>query len=261
MHWCYVTIGACFVIATIIRVIIKLLTKNEVIMSHVDEFLGNLVSSVFVMELGVMSNMYGSKSFYFMASFLLHLIIKHIFFMNVKAYGHIFTFVDMYYTNQRKVKFSFLLFVSIMVVQALGVLCGQWISKYMWTFEDHVHVYSGQEVCLTNLAASYTWYHALLLEAFGVFTATSIDFVTPYKLKPVIRSCITLSLLQMFGYASGLWMHPVFATMFTFRCKGHRSDLEHLLVYWLGPIIGFALSWEMKYVIQSVQSTSEKKVQ
>jgi len=114
---------------------------------------------------------------------------------------------------------------------------------------------------LTNLAASYTWYHALLLEAFGVFTATSIDFVTPYKLKPVIRSCITLSLLQMFGYASGLWMHPVFATMFTFRCKGHRSDLEHLLVYWLGPIIGFALSWEMKYVIQSVQSTSEKKVQ
>jgi len=262
MHWCYITIALCIVLAWIIRAIAKQLTEDDVTLLHVYEFLANIISSVFVMELNVMTSEYGITSLSFMFTFVLHLFIRHYFLLSVNGYGTILTFVDDYYINQRYIKFSLQLMFTILVTQAVGVLCGQWVGKFMWSFEDHVHVHSGQEACFATLAVSYTWYHALMLEAFGTFIGNSIDFVTPDKLKPIVRAVVTLCLFQMFGYASGLWMHPMFATIFTFRCKGHSGDLIHLFVFWLGPIIGFALSWELRYLIQqNIQPATEENIQ
>ena len=166
----------------------------------------------------------------------------------------------MYYSNKRQRSFSVAQVIGILITQIVAMIAGQQFAKFMWQFEDHVHVARLQDVCMTTLSPSFSWQYAAVFEGLGVFLCVVIDFFTPYKAKPVVRSIATLTLLWNFGYVSGLWMNPMLATMFTFRCKGHQSDWQHFLVYWVGPAVGFLLAWEFKLVLDKIVSGSDRKL-
>ena len=259
MWWCTVSVLFCLALAFFAKIVANKLVTSILEMSHINEFIGNFVSAVFVMELGILESMYGKKSAPFIIAFLVHLIIKFIFFMNVKAYGSLLTFLEIFYTNRKKVTFSVFLLLSIMLVQFAGIFTGQWVTKLIWVYEDHVHVHGAHAECVSTLSSSHAWYKALLFEAVGVFIFNCVDWMTPEKVKALVRSLVILLLFEGLGFATGMWMHPGFATAFTFRCMGHSSDWEHVMVYWLGPVIGFICSWETRLIVQGIISGEKEK--
>ena len=151
--------------------------------------------------------------------------------------------------------------MTVTLMQFIAIVIGACLTKLIWTFEDDLHVHTVQHVCQATIPETYSWHYATAVEAVGLFTGTIIDFVTPFVYKPIVRAQVTLGLFLTIGHVSGLWMHPVFASALTFRCKGHRSDMEHVMAFWLGPLFGFVLAWQFRLLVRKYVksiSTDEK---
>ena len=260
MDWCYVSIIGCIVAAYILR---QLVTRNFLLNAYhlalFDEFIGNVVSTVFLLELGILADEYGAFSIVFAVSFTLHFYLRYLFFLNVDAFETPFYFIDDYFDKQQM--HSVISMMTVTLTQVIAIVSGACLTKLIWTFEDDLHVHTVQHVCQATIPETYSWHYATAVEAVGLFTGTIIDFVTPFVYKPIVRALVTLGLFLTIGHVSGLWMHPVFASALTFRCKGHRSDMEHVMAFWLGPLFGFVLAWQFRLLVRKYVksiSTDEK---
>lgn len=242
MHWCFVSLVIVFIFALLLRLIASKLFSNRTVLFHIDEFIGNLCSGVFIMELGVIGSTYGKYSAALLLAGFIHLFFKFFYFNSVQGYMSPLTFISQYYRDGRRIKFSLFFVATIVITQFVALFCAQKLAKFIWSFEDESHVDALQWTCTTAL--SYPWKTAALYEAFGVLIGTSVDLITPKSMKETIGALVTMMLYFFFTHISGSFLNPVIATMFSFRCDGHESDWEHLIVYWIAPVVGLTLAWE-----------------
>ena len=102
MDWCYVWIIGCIVAAYILR---QLVTRNFSLNTYhlalFDEFIGNLVVTVFSLELGILADEYGAVSIVFTASFTSHFYLRYLVFLNGDASETPFYFVDDYFEKRQ----------------------------------------------------------------------------------------------------------------------------------------------------------------
>ena len=55
MWWCTVSVLFCLALAFFAKIAANKLVTSILVMSHINEFIGNFVSAVFVMELGILA--------------------------------------------------------------------------------------------------------------------------------------------------------------------------------------------------------------
>jgi len=265
MHWCVVSLAAVAVVALVIRSLTRKLTSNNTVITHVDEFIGNVMTAVFMMELGVIGSMYGTYSFVSFVGNFIHLYLKIVYFMSLNLYANPFAFIESYYNNGRRRTFSLLFAISIIATQIIGLIVGQEFAKLVWTLEDDHHVDATKEICQTSLSPEYTIMYAALLEGIGTMIGGILDHVTPLKFAAAEGAFVVTSLFFMFGHVNGMYMNPSLATGFSFRCEGHSGDLDHLLVYWLVPglfmIAARELCWFGKKMLEGREKKDEKKIE
>ena len=243
MHWCVVSIAAVAVVAVIIRFLVRRITNNNVIITYVDEFVGNLCSGVFGMELGVIATMYGPYSINLLVAIFIFMFLKISYFMENDLYATPLDFIRRYYQSGKTMTFSMFFMITIIMTSMAGLYCGQKFVTLIWVFEDRPHIDALQVVCTT--AMSYPWAYAALAEGSGVFVSVLVGFILPQRLMAAGLSLMIVTFIYFFSHVSGMFMNPIIATSLTFRCKGHQSDWQHFLVYWVTPYIATAVGWEV----------------
>jgi len=261
LAWCGVTIFSSVILSIILRVIVYRLAKSQHTQALYDELAGNFVAAVTVMELSVLSYVRHDALFYFSCVYG-YVFLKVLYFSSLELYATPLSFVDLYYAKNRKHPFTFLECVLILVTQSVGTLVGIYYAKYVWIFEDAVHINAAEETCLSNLSEIHEWYECFGVEMFGTFLCAFVDFNMFDSLKPVTRPLMILIVILSFGHITGTWMNPMLATVFTFRCEGHSSDLLHVAIYWIAPLVGLLLAWEIQLFFKGLftkKETSKKK--
>lgn len=245
MHWCLLSIVGVTIVGAIVRYLCRKVTSNSTVIAHVDEFIGNLFSGVFVMELGVISKLHGRYSVPLLIAGYVHLFFKFLYFGRLGGgFMNPLSFIASYYRDGRRIRFSMFFAASIVVTQFVALIASQKLALMIWAFEDESHVDAMQVACTTSMSLTHPWYHVAMYEAFGVVVGSIIDLSTPDKLKEITGAFVTMSLYVGLTHISGSFFNPIIATAFSFRCAGHTSDWEHLAVYWIAPALGMMLAWE-----------------
>merc|ERR1719204_2231822 len=84
-------------------------------------------------------------------------------------------------------------------------------------------------------------------EFLGMFTMCVSAYMVPEEQKylvPLVVTTVAYINFFFFTHVSGSFYNQALATAFTFWCKGHRSDVEFFVVYWLAPTVGSFAAWE-----------------
>jgi len=258
MHWCILSLVVVTIVAVVVRWLARKVTSNKTVITHVDEFVGNVGTAVFMMELGVVASMYGTYSTISFIGNFIHLYLKIVYFSSLGLYANPFAFIESFYNNNRHVTFSLAFAFTIIVTQIAGLIVGQELSKWVWMLEDEVHVEAMREVCRTSLSPEYTVLYAAMLEGVGTLIGGILDHVTPPKYQAAEGAFIVTSLFFMFGHVNGMYMNPSLATGFSFRCEGHSGDWDHLLVYWLVPGLFMVLAREICWHVGKLNASASK---
>ena len=96
------------------------------------------------------------------------------------------------------------------------------------------------------------WYECFATEMLGIFVCAFVDFNMFDSLKPITRPLMVIFVVMGFGHVTGTWMNPILATVFTFRCVGHTSDMLHVAVFWIAPLVGLFLAWELHLILKNL---------
>lgn len=246
--WCCFSVVASLTISFVCRILVCKISQDRHVRVHFDEFALNFVCSVVVMEMFIVSYVQHSLVFYFTVLYVF-LFFKNLFCEIFQLYANPLSFMNLFYSKNRSREFSFFEVASIIITQIVATVLGQIFVKNLWLLEDAVHINAFDEVCSSNLSHAHIWYECFVVEAFGVFVCAVIDFAMPEKLKWYSRPLVTITVIYKLGHITGTWMNPALASAFTFRCEGHKSDWEHVLVYWIGPIVGLFLAWELTSLV------------
>ena len=97
MHWCLLSIVGVGLVGVLVRYLIRKTTSNGTVIAHVDEFIGNLGSGVFAMELGVIGRLHGKYSYPLLFAGYTHLLLKFLYFNRLGGYGSPLAFIASYY--------------------------------------------------------------------------------------------------------------------------------------------------------------------
>jgi len=257
MHWCLVSIVGVAILGVVVRNLVRKLTTNKNVIAHVDEFIGNLGSGVFVMELKVIGRLHGRYCLSLLIAGYIHLFIKFFYFNRVGGFMSPLSFIASYYRNGKQIRFSLFFAATIIITQFVGLVSGQHLARWIWAFEDHVHVNAAAQIgCASAMSSSYAWYYVALCEAFGVLIAVFVSAFTPAALKEGCMAFLTMTMYFFLTHVSGSFFNPIIATAFTFRCAGHTSDWEHIAVYWIAPACSMILGLE---ILGSITGKSTKK--
>ena len=254
LAWCGISIFSSILLTFILRFILSKFTQSQHILTLYDEFAGNLVSAVTVMELSILTYAKHNPIFC-IVSLYIFIFIKVLYFSSLELYASPLSFVDLYYAKNRKHPFTVFECFAIIVTQSLGTLIGIGFARQLWVHEDAVHINASEEACLSTLSEAHLWYECFAAEMFGTFICAFVDFNMKVSLKPLTRPLMILFVILGLGHISGTWMNPMLATVFTFRCSGHTSDLLHIVVYWIAPFVGLLLAWELQFVMTSLFSS------
>jgi len=222
-----------------------MLTTNDDLILYADEFSGNIFSGVFIMELGVIATHHGTYSIaHFFLGFVM-LYIRNVYF----NYESVSSFVDSYYSNGRKITFTFAqIAVNTIFCQIGGFVIGQYLARFFWAFEDHTHADALNYACESAISADHGCLSVAFAEFLGVFTMCVSAYLVPEgkrHLVPLVVTTVAYVNFYLFTHISGSFYNQALSTAFTFQCKGHRSDVEFFLVYWLAPTLGSFAAWEM----------------
>merc|ERR1712013_183134 len=254
MHWCLLSIAVSAILGLLVRITSRKVSTNEKLHLYVDEWVGNMMSSVFVMELGVVARHYGTYSPALLAFGFLHVFLKLFYFARVGGFMNPLAFLESVYRhgNRSPRTPSLLLFASIVVTQYLALCSGQHLARQVWAYCDHEHVGAIQLACTASVSAAYPWYYSAVCEGVGVFIAVCIDALTPPSLKELSGAGVMMTLHFFLSHTSGSFYNPIFATAFSFRCAGHTSDWQYLVVYWITPAVGLVSALKIIDVVGRV---------
>merc|ERR1712013_567535 len=125
MHWCVISLAVAAPLALLVRSLVRKVTSNNDVTTHVDEFIGNVMTAVFMMELGVIGSMYGTYSFVSFIGNFVHLYLKIVYFMSLKLYANPLAFLESYYNNSRQRTYTLLFAITIITTQIVGLIAGQ----------------------------------------------------------------------------------------------------------------------------------------
>ncbi|XP_066919400.1 uncharacterized protein [Clytia hemisphaerica] len=253
--WCLGTIFSSMALTAILRSIFNRFFRSTTARTLYDEFAGNFVCAVALMELLVLT-FAKHNTYIFFASTYLVLFVRNVYFTYLQLYESPLIFVDLYYGRGRRNHFTSLQIFNIIVVQSVACIVGQLYIKYAWPLLDPVHQAASKENCLTTMSHHHSWYECFALEMLGTFGCTAFDFLMPVSAKPFTRPLLLCFALNYFGHVTGAWMNPMLATSFTFRCHGHDSDFMHFVVFWAAPFVGFALAWELNLFVKNLLTPS-----
>ena len=242
--WCLFTVSSAACLSYILRGIVYRITESTTTQLLFDEFTGNFVCAVALLEIFIITFAEHSLYLFFAATYIV-LFIRNVYFVYHELYETPLIFIDLYYGRGRVNSFSALHIITVVLVQSLACVCGQIFVRYAWPHLDAVHQAANQEKCLTTMSHAHNWYECFALEMLGTFACTVFDFQMPNGVKPLTRPLLLCLALHYFGHVTGAWMNPMLASAFTFRCHGHDSDIMHFIVFWIAPVAGFALAWEV----------------
>ena len=249
LAWCCITIFSSILVTLFLRPLVTTVTRSQHALTLYYEFAGNLVAAVAAMELSVLS--YAKYDVYiFFACLYVVVFMKFYYFGNMELFGSPLTFLDLYYVKDRKHVFTLLEFLSVIVTQAAATWCGIVYAKQLWVYEDIVHSNLAEEVCLSTISTTHMWYECFATEMLGIFVCAFVDFNMFDSLKPITRPLMVIFVVMGFGHVTGTWMNPILATVFTFRCEGHTSDMLHVAVFWIAPLVGLFLAWELHLILK-----------
>ncbi|XP_065665409.1 aquaporin-11-like isoform X2 [Hydra vulgaris] len=254
----FFTPAAAIFLVLLVYLFIHQFTKSKSLIRYYGEFVGTFLSCVCILEINIINAIYGSTSLYGLCSAYFHLFFKNIFFVKTKLHGSPLAFIDLFYVFNRKFHSKFEI-VFMIFIQLIASLSGFGFTRFFWVIVDQKHISALEYSCNSSLSSSYAWQYGVLMEAMGVFACVFIDLVTPNILKYFVRPSMTLILIHFFGDVTGMWMNPVLATTHTFRCLGHQSDWQHFAVYWLGPVLGLLMVWEIKLLVKSYLKKDKKE--
>ena len=255
LAWCGITILSSIIATLLLRPLVTKVSKSQQALALYYEFAGNFVAAVAAMELSVIS--YAKYDVYiFFACLYIMVFLKFYIFGNMELFGSPLTFLDLYYAKDRKHVFTLLELLSVIVTQAVATWCGIVYTKQLWIYEDIVHKNLAEEVCLSTISSTHVWYECFATEMLGTFVCTLVDFNMFDSLKPFTRPLMIMFVVMGFGHVTGTWMNPVLASVFTFRCEGHSSDLLHVAVFWIAPLVGLFLAWELHFILKNLFTSS-----
>jgi len=256
--WCLVNVLLSLGASLLIRSLVYRLSQSTTLRELYDEFAGNFVCAVALMELFILTFAEHSSNLYLVCMYLV-LFVRNIYFTYLKLYETPLIFIDLYYDRGRQHEFSTSEIFYIIIVQSIACIVGQSFTKLLWSFQDAVHKNAAGEACLATLSHSHLWYECFALEMLGTFLCTTFDFLMPVRVKPISRPLVLCIAINYFGHVTGAWMNPMLATAFTFRCHGHESDVLHILVFWIAPFVGFSLAWELRMFVRKLIGTFTPK--
>ena len=164
-HWCSISVIIAGFIWWMLRKAIRVITSNDDVILYVDEFSGNLFSGVFIMEIGLIASHYGTYSIPAVALGFTMLYIRICYF----KWENVSSFVDSYYSNGRKRIFTFFEFASFVSLQIAAFLCGQYMARLFWAFEDQTHTDALSAVCETAISSQHWWLTVAFAEFLGMF--------------------------------------------------------------------------------------------
>lgn len=247
--WCLLTVSAAASLCYVLRGILNQLTVTaedspSTIRLLYDEFAGNFVCAIALQEIFVVTFAEHSLSLFFTATYIV-LFLRNIYFVYFELYETPLIFIDLYYGCGREHRFSTLHVLTVLFVQGIACVCGHVFVRTVWPNLDAIHQAAIREGCLTTISHIHSWYECFALEMLGTFACTIFDFQMPVNAKPFTRPLLLCLALHYFGHVTGAWMNPMLASAFTFRCHGHDSDFMHFVVFWIAPVAGFALAWEV----------------
>ncbi|EDO35733.1 predicted protein [Nematostella vectensis] len=135
----------------------------------------------------------------------------------------------------------FLNFVLTVLFQFSGALLSFPVMRFMWQkTNSEMHFKQLNSELGTTLQVPIIIGFAI--EVFTTFVVTMVDFVTRGEMRrfnPILRSTTCIAVCYALTGTTGVWMNPVFATVHTFLfTTGKELLLEHLFVFWVGPILG-----------------------
>ena len=243
-HWCSISLIVAGILWYILRKVIRVLTSNEDLLLYMDEFSGNIFSGVFIMELGVIATHHGTYSAPHLVLGFIMLYIRNIYF----NYESVSSFVDSYYSNGRKITFTFVQFAVTVLLQIAGFVIGQYLARFFWAFGDHTHTGALGYACETAISSDHNSVSVGFAEFLGVFTMCLSAYLVPEgkrNLVPLVVTTVAYINFFFFTHISGSFYNQAMSTAFTFQCKGHRSDMEFFIVYWLCPTLGSFAAWEL----------------
>merc|ERR1712176_365131 len=125
MHWCVLSLGVVAFGAFVLRWLVRKITPNETVIAHADEFVGQMCSGVFIMELGVIASMYGNYSAALLLVGFIHVFLKFTYFKHSRGLVRPLTFIVLYYQEGRIKRFSLFFAASMIVTQIVALICGQ----------------------------------------------------------------------------------------------------------------------------------------
>ena len=248
--WCLLTVSSATCVSYFLRGIFHRITESTARLLF-DEFAGNFVCAVALLEIFILTFAEHSLLLFFVATYAV-LFVRNIFFVYFELYETPLVFIDLYYGRGRVNSFSALQIFTVVLIQSLACVCGQIFVRSAWPHLDAIHQAAIQEKCLATLSNTHGWYECFALEMLGTFACTVFDFQMPVYLKPFTRPLFLCFALHYFGHVTGAWMNPMLASAFTFRCHGHDSDVMHFIVFWIAPVAGFALAWEVHLFLKGL---------
>ncbi len=242
--WSLLVITVSLTLCQILRFFIRRLVKEKTFQLF-DEFLAAFQTSVCILEVGVIAGVYGSGSWVSLITIFLFGVVKHSAYIRGKYVANPVCFIDSFYNAGKNCPHSPFFIAYVIIAQILAAVLAHPFARVLWgrTYSEFHH-----SILFTDCKATLEvpFFHGFAVEIFTTFVAWSTDYFTPMKVKPPIRSAVSLALATFFSGTSGTWMNPAVASAHTFSCKGHDNAWEHVITYWLGPFIAVILFYEIK---------------
>lgn len=243
--WSLTAIAFVFVVGEIIRIILRrtLTTKQ---LDYARELISSFELSAIVFEIVVLGKFY-SLWVGILCSFLLLTFKNMVFILDGAFSNPCGLFEDIYY-KPKQVTLSSL--ATKIMLQVVGAMMAYPFVRKMWqSTSSELHSLHLQKGISPSLEMSVG--AGFALEAVATFLTSMSDLLSRGQLRrynPIIRSSFCVFLCNTLTRTTGLWMNPALATAHTFFAVYSNSSInltEHLIVYWLGPIIGTFVAYEM----------------
>jgi len=133
---------------------------------------------------------------------------------------------------------------SILVgIELLAGYAAYQVCRKFWMLHlhsVHTHRHTTDYLCVSDLKVSVMY--GMIAEAVAACIVQVVDEAGYRKIRNTMQAhvfgSIVVALTVVAGLeVTGMYLNPVLATIVTYGCTG-AQPMEHMLVYWVGPIIG-----------------------
>jgi len=228
-----------FVVCELGRRFSKSTLRNRDQLIFAMEFFGTLQLCTMAFENGVVLKNYGFTGFFLAiaASVVLHSLTL------VEAYA---TPCVLFEESTRHRRLSNSLLIRLAAQFAAGVLAFR-LAKLVWGLgfmPDHSSLAS-RYACSSDLHVPLL--AGLLYEMAATFVCrlAFLKAHEPERNWSIVADALVIPSIVLIGLTTtGMYFNPILAFSITYGCDGVKP-VEHALVYWLGPFIGWTLATEV----------------